>query len=52
MVRIYEDMSAEMVTELMAFSATVDPRLMRETRITMARETKIAFNGMFALWLI
>lgn len=48
MVSMYDDMSAEMVTELMAFRATVEPRLMRDTRITMTKETKIAFKGMFA----
>lgn len=52
MVRMYEDISAEMVRELIALSATVDPRLMSEISMTMIREMKMALSGMCCFELI
>jgi hypothetical protein len=34
---------------LIAFSATLEPMLMSETKATMASETMIALSGMFSL---
>jgi len=51
-VRMYEDINAEIVTELIAFNATADPRFISETSMTIPRETMMALRGMFALRLI
>jgi len=40
-------MRAEMVRELIALRATVEPMLMRDRRMVMIRETKTALRGMF-----
>lgn len=46
MLRIYEPTSAEMVSETIALSATLDPRLTREMTTPQMKETMIAFSGM------
>jgi hypothetical protein len=40
-------MRAEMVRELIALRATVEPMLMRERRMVMRSEMKTALRGMF-----
>jgi hypothetical protein len=47
MVIMYEDMRAEIVMDSMALSATLEPMLIRDMRMDMARETRTAFRGMF-----
>lgn len=44
---MYDDRSDVIVKEMMAFRATVDPMLMRESNIVTTSDTKTAFNGMF-----
>lgn len=43
---VYEVSSAPTLSETMALKATVLPRLMRESRQVMMKETAMAFNGM------
>ncbi len=38
-VTMYEDIRAEMVRELMAFKATEEPMLIKDSATVMARET-------------
>ena len=48
-VTIYEDISDEIVIELIAFNATGDPILIIETIATIRSETMIALSGIFSL---
>ena len=46
-VIMYEERSDEMVKEMMAFSAAVEPMLMRESNVVTTKETMTAFKGIF-----
>ena len=45
-VRMYEDINEEIVMELIAFSATAEPMLIRVTSNTIMSETMMALIGM------
>jgi hypothetical protein len=47
MVIMYEDIRAEIMMDSMALRATVEPMLIRDMRMDMARETRTAFRGIF-----
>jgi hypothetical protein len=48
-VTMYEDISDEIVIELIALRATGDPMLIMDTIATIRNETMIALSGMFSL---
>lgn len=48
-VTMYDDIKAEIVIELIALSAAVDPMLIIETTATITSETTMALSGMFSL---
>lgn len=48
-VRIYDDINDEIVMELIALRATVEPILISETSATITSDTMIALSGIFIL---
>ena len=48
-VKIYDDIKDEIVMELIALRATVEPILISETNATITSDTIIALSGMFIL---